>query len=546
MHSVAAFAGLAAYATGVSALIIDAVQVPSPTFKGTLPVLRLCRPAPGEDPIVINPATTSCPIDPTTGRDVTWKWDYNGTPSVNGRTLVNLYGPTGASGEVPKLLNEVAYGTKFAYGYTNPGLPRQASQFRVLRNGVPQAIDVNNKLQKMDILEFYGPTDTRYPDTTLRLNRASSVRQAANAGTWVLSRQIVSSNGQPSNIGILPTVVLRIADLGDREVVGVAPKQPSWLQRGASWLSNTFNSAANIGQQALESLGDAGTNAQTWAARTAAALSSNPGKVLDNAINTIARPLANAGDQVGNAVSNLYDTVAGTPSKISQQVSEDLSGVQNAVADGLLAVSQAVNDGLITAQQGYAQLRQGITRAASQGWEQAKRQLSTGILGGIANFFGGSGSPSTATSQVSNLGNGVAGQSQPGINVDNNVVSPVVADANAAGQLVVNDNALPVVDANAVGGSYNAAGYQPPLASVPESSFEEVSVVSDDSSAVGDYTVVDESIDLNGDGFPDVSVIEASEETIVDDGAPAGGWGEDSLTNILDSMSSSQLIAGQA
>ncbi|KAK6338823.1 hypothetical protein TWF696_009631 [Orbilia brochopaga] len=517
MHSVTALAGIAAYAAGVSGLIIDAVQVPSSTFRGTLPVLRLCRPAPGESPTAINPQSASCPIDPATGRDVSWKWDYGSTPSINGQTLLNLYGGASASGEVAKLLNEPGYNTRFTYGYTNAGLPRQPSEFRVVRNGKYQAIDVNNKLQKGDTLEFYGPSAANAPDKTLRLNRPAAVRQAAQ--TWVLSRQIAGANGQPTNIGILPTVVLRIADLGDKEVV--AQKQ-SWLQRGANWLASAADTAQNLGVQAIEGIGNAGTTAQLWAARAAAAVNRDPSQAFDNAINSIARPLAAAGDQVGTAASNLYDTVVGVPTKISKQVAEDLTGVSNAVADGLLAVSQAVNDGLITAQQGYDRLKQGITQAASNGWEQAKKQLASG-WGGLRNFFGGGGSTAAAPA---------TGQGQP---VVNNVVPPVVADANVGQVPVVvdpivnanaNANALPLVDP--------AANYQPVLDGIQENSLEDVSVVSD-AGSVDDYI----EVDTDGDGFSDVSVIE-------DDGAPATGWGQDSLVNILDNMSSSQLIAGQA
>ncbi|KAJ6264526.1 hypothetical protein Dda_0673 [Drechslerella dactyloides] len=523
-------AGLAAYAAGVSGLILDAVQVPSPTFTGTLPDLRVCRPAPGENPTVVNPLQTSCPIDPATGRDIAWQWNYASTPSVEGKTLLNLYGPRSASGEVPMLLNEGAYNTRFTYGYTNPGLPRQPSEFRVIRNGQYQAIDVNNKLQKGDTLEFYGPTNANAPDKNLRLNRPPRQPQ-----TWILSRQIAGANGQPTNIGVLPTVYLRVGDLGNTEVV--APRQ-SWLQRGVNWLANTANRAADLGAQAIEGIGNAGTAAQTWAARTAAEYNRNPGQAFDNAIMTVARPLAAAGDRVGTAASNLYDTVVGVPGQLGQKVSQDLSGVSAAVSDGLLAVSEAVNNGVISAQEGYDRLRQGITQAASQGWEQAKQKLSSG-WSGLKNLFSGG----------SNASPSVAGQTQPVVNTVNNAGVPpaVVADANG-GQTVLDPYANPNVNVmpdNNAAGNQASLNVQSPLEGTPESSLEDVSVISTDGGSAMDIEEDFYVVDADGDGLSDVSIIEAPADPY--DGAPATGWGQDSgLLNILDNMSSSQLIAGQA
>ncbi|KAF3921514.1 hypothetical protein AA313_de0200465 [Arthrobotrys entomopaga] len=309
--SVQASASLAFLVSTASSLIIDVVQLPQTSYT---PVLR-CQPV-----IAANPSQgEGCP----TGSPF-WLWDYNSTPTVynaQGRaeTLVNLKGLDTQNKENTYLLNELGYDSKFMYGTTQYGLRAQPSdtadmvylgggyvRFRVKRNGVYQKIDVNNKLAVDDLLEFSGPAAPAARDTTIRLQS-----QSKNPAYAPVIRQLTSAITNPISTAQYPVVTLRIASLGNQEII--APKQ-SWLQRGSSLLSKATN-AIKSGYNTVVS------GAVPFLQDLSAAVYDDAGNLINKGINAASygigsflnaadKKLAQWTDDAGNYVAGLGPRIA--------------------------------------------------------------------------------------------------------------------------------------------------------------------------------------------------------------------------------------------
>ncbi|KAF3925181.1 hypothetical protein ABW20_dc0102596 [Dactylellina cionopaga] len=406
---------LAASVSSASGLIITVLQQSS--TGAALPKLRLCRPSPGQNPVAINPLKESCPAG-----SPFWLWQYNGTPSVEGATLINLLGPSGPR-EVPGLLNEQAYNTMFSYGYTNPGLRAQLSSFRVKDSttGAYKRIDSNTPLKVDDLLEFYGPVAPNAQDRTLRRNTLSPLVQSQNKQPPYLMRQITNAQGQPIAHPLYPTVRLQIASLGNQEIVA---QEQSWWQKGTNLLSQAGTAIQSAYNAAAPSLSSAYNSASNWvsanapglidkagaavnnagnylvnkatqplaatgqwvgdqagklyasgeqvlsnlgnkAAGIASPLYNAAGTYLNNAIDNITVPLANAGEWVGNQASYIVNNpravAKGALNAITAlpgQASAKLDSLGNTIADNLVAAGDSVNNGLINAYKTYGNLKQ--------------------------------------------------------------------------------------------------------------------------------------------------------------------------------------------
>ncbi|KAK6520164.1 hypothetical protein TWF506_000448 [Arthrobotrys conoides] len=382
---------LAVFTTSASGLIIDVLQ----SVPGTdLPTLRLCRPLPGKNPVVVDPLKTACPNEGSS-----WLWNYNSQPSDQMQTLINLYGGTSNPLETPFLLSQADYNTKFSYGFTNPGVRYQPSVFKVKRGEVYQSIDINNSLLVGDELEYFGPVVNNDADKTLRI-------QSENKQPSYLTRQLTDSSGNVLEATkAYPTATLKIISLGKTEIV---VPQGNWLQRGAQGLTNVANTLrSGLNTFVARPLANAATyisqntpqwqqDAKAWLGKTGNNLYDKAGAVLNNGVNYVAQPLINAGGwvdtKVANGINRAGNALDGAVDYISAPLVAGGEWVQNAannyIAQPIAQTGQWIANTAANAYNTAIQDLNGIGPALGQGWQAAKDVTNLG-LGNAGNWARG-------------------------------------------------------------------------------------------------------------------------------------------------------------